>query len=113
MMNRWPGISLALLLAIILSASACVKRARADLPPTQVSRSLPPPSNQEQSRKININTAPASELELLPGIGKALAARIIEQREKYGPFRRVEHLIIVRGISDKRFHALREFITVD
>ncbi|HBB96409.1 MAG TPA: hypothetical protein DC054_13565 [Blastocatellia bacterium] len=113
MMNRWPGISLALFLALILSAPACVKRARANLPPSQASRELPASSNQKQSRKININTAPLGELESLPGIGKALAARIIEHREKYGPFRRVEHLIIVRGISDKRFRTLRELITVE
>ena len=42
-----------------------------------------------------------------------MAARIIEHREKYGPFRRPEHLIMVRGMSDRRFRALREFITVD
>lgn len=62
---------------------------------------------------ININTASEQELEKLPGIGKGLAERIIEHREKYGPFRRAEHLIIVRGISDKRFRALRELITVE
>ena len=118
-MNKWPGTSLLLLLALILSASACVKRAhnqlpvRADLGPLRLSRELPAPSNPEQPPKININNASASELELLPGIGKALAARIVEHREKYGPFRRPEHLIIVRGISDRRFRALRQLITVE
>jgi len=52
-------------------------------------------------------------LETLPGIGKGFAQRIIEHREKYGPFRKPEHLIILRGISDKRFQALRELITVE
>jgi competence protein ComEA len=52
-------------------------------------------------------------LETLPGIGKGLAERIVEHRDKFGPFRRPEHLIIVRGISDKRFRALRDLITVD
>ena len=42
-----------------------------------------------------------------------LAERIIEHREKFGPFRRPEHLIIVRGISDKRFRALQNLITVN
>jgi competence protein ComEA len=63
--------------------------------------------------RININTASADELEKLPGIGKGLAERIIEHREKFGPFRRPEHLIIVRGISDKRFRALQDLITVE
>jgi competence protein ComEA len=44
---------------------------------------------QSTQAKININTARANELETLPGIGKALATRIIEHRETYGPFRRV------------------------
>jgi competence ComEA-like helix-hairpin-helix protein len=63
--------------------------------------------------RIKINIASEQELEKLPGIGKGLAERIIEHREKYGPFRRAEHLNIVRGISDKRFRALRELITVE
>ncbi|HEX8174333.1 MAG TPA: helix-hairpin-helix domain-containing protein [Pyrinomonadaceae bacterium] len=61
---------------------------------------------------VNINTAQAEELERLPGIGRALAARIIAFREEYGPFRRAEHLIMVRGIGDRRFRRLRPFITV-
>lgn len=61
---------------------------------------------------ININTASREELARLPGIGEGLAARIIEHREWHGAFRRVEHLIIVRGISERRFEALRPFVTV-
>src|SRR5438105_6175961 len=104
-------------LTLVLDATACVKRERnqrlAVQQPTNDRQSIAPIANNQQTTRININTAPASELESLPGIGKALAARIIEHREKYGPFRRVEHLIIVRGISDKRFRALRELITVE
>jgi competence protein ComEA len=68
---------------------------------------------QSSSKRININTASAQELETLPGIGKALAERIIEHRNKFGPFRKPEHLIIMRGISDKRFQSLRDLITVE
>lgn len=91
----------------LLSLSACAKRSY------QISKAndqhSPPVTN---SPRININTAPVKELEGLPGIGKGLAERIIQHREKYGPFRRVEHLIIVRGISDRRFRELRDLITV-
>jgi competence protein ComEA len=66
-----------------------------------------------QPQRININVASAKELAELPGIGEGFAARIVEHREKYGPFRRTEHLIIVRGISDRRFRALRDLITVE
>jgi len=111
-----------LLLMLILFLSACTKRARDHRPTTQTeandqqSPTLPQTnsasSNQDNPERININTASAKELEKLPGIGKGLAARIIEHREKYGPFRRPEHLIIVRGISDRRFRAMQDLITV-
>ena len=59
---------------------------------------------------VNINTATPAELERLPGIGPSLAARIIEQRTRYGPFRRIEHLLIIPGISERRFAEMRPFI---
>lgn len=60
--------------------------------------------------RININTATRAELEQLPGIGAGLAARIIEHRARYGAFRRVEHVLIVRGISERRFAEMRPLI---
>ena len=70
-----------------------------------------PPARQ--ATLININTASREELERLPGIGEGLAARIVEHRERHGAFRRAEHLIIVRGISERRFASLRALITAD
>jgi competence protein ComEA len=66
-----------------------------------------------ETTRVNINRASAEELEQLPGIGKGLAARIVEHREKYGPFRKPEHLLMVRGISDRKFRELRPLISVD
>lgn len=60
---------------------------------------------------LNINEASREELERLPGIGPALAARIVEQRERHGRFRRAEHLLLVRGISERRFQQLRPYVT--
>lgn len=62
---------------------------------------------------ININTATREELERLPGIGQALAARIVEHREKYGRFRRLEHLLMVRGISERRYHTVSALLTAE
>jgi competence protein ComEA len=62
---------------------------------------------------VSINEASAGELERLPGIGPALAARIVEQRERFGRFRRAEHLLLVRGISERRFLQLRPYVTVE
>ena len=61
---------------------------------------------------ININKASAEELEKLPNIGAATAKRIIEHREKFGSFRKPEHLILITGISDKRFREIRSFVKV-
>ena len=63
--------------------------------------------------RVNINKASRAELERLPGVGPATASRIVEHRERYGPFRRAEHLLLVRGFSDSRFRELRPLIAVD
>ena len=63
------------------------------------------------SARININTASAAELQRLPSIGPALAARIIEYRRKHGPFKRAQDLIIVRGFSAGRFRRIAHLIT--
>jgi competence ComEA-like helix-hairpin-helix protein len=62
---------------------------------------------------ININTATAEELERLPNISAKLARRIIEYREKYGKFRKPEHLILVQGISDRRFRQMQDLIKTE
>lgn len=61
---------------------------------------------------ININTASARALEALPGIGAKTAARIVEYREKNGPFRKVEELMNIRGVGEKSFLKLKSQITV-
>ena len=73
------------------------------------------PENQIQisERAININTAPAAELERIPHIGAKKALEIIEYRERFGVFRRTEHLMLVRGISDGRFREIRHLIRVE
>ena len=63
-------------------------------------------------RLVNINTASAEELESLPRIGPALAQRIIEYREKEGPFKTIEEIINVRGIGEKTFLEFKDRITV-
>ena len=102
---------MAVLPVLLLITFGCVRRQSP--PPLTRSQSPSPIDERQQTSRININTASAIELEKLPGIGKGLAARIIEHRETFGPFRKPEHLIIVRGISDKRFRALQEMITVE
>ena len=61
---------------------------------------------------VNINTASATDLEGLPGIGAKTAARILEYRQKNGPFKKVEELMNVRGIGEKNFLKLKPQLTV-
>ncbi|HYH86442.1 MAG TPA: helix-hairpin-helix domain-containing protein [Pyrinomonadaceae bacterium] len=101
-----------ILLCVAAAASAsCVKLPRrAALTRAQIAR---PALSAEAAPQISINHSPREELERLPGIGPALAARIIEHRERHGPFRRTEHLMLVRGISERRFRQLRPFINAE
>ena len=62
---------------------------------------------------LNINTADINSLQALPGIGPQLAAKIIEHRTRYGPFRKPEHLLIVDGISEKRYRDVEKLITTN
>jgi len=61
---------------------------------------------------LNLNTASATEIETLPGIGPVLAAAIIREREKRGGFSSVNELREVDGIGEKRFSDLRDLVTV-
>ena len=61
---------------------------------------------------VNINSASATELEALPGIGAKTAARIIEYRQKNGPFKKIEELMNVRGVGEKNFLKLKPQIVV-
>src|SRR5262245_30932613 len=61
---------------------------------------------------VNLNTAAAAELATLPGIGERTAARIIEYRQKNGPFKKIEELMNVQGIGEKSFLKLKPQLTV-
>ncbi len=60
--------------------------------------------------KVNVNKADIIELQRLPGIGKATAEKIISYRNKHGAFKRKEELLRVKGIGQKKFNRLKNFI---
>ncbi len=66
----------------------------------------------EESPKIDLNTATLSQLDSLPGIGPVIAERILELREKSGHYKRIEDLMNIRGIGEKKFLKLKDLITV-
>ncbi|MDK1010047.1 MAG: ComEA family DNA-binding protein [Actinomycetota bacterium] len=60
---------------------------------------------------IDLNTASASELESLPGVGPVLAERIVAYRTDRGPFRTVEDLLDVPGIGEAKLALMRDAIS--
>lgn len=63
--------------------------------------------------KINLNTATLDELTQLKRVGPTYAQRIIDYRDQYGPFEKIEDLMKVKGIGPKTFNANKDIITVD
>jgi competence protein ComEA len=88
-----------------------VPRLGEENPPPVISPSTATGGTQTTG-KVNINTATAEELDTLPGIGPAIAQRIIEYRQTSGPFQSIEEIKKVSGIGDKLFEQLKELITV-
>jgi len=70
------------------------------------------PTFAEDMAKVNINTATQEQLMSLKGIGESYAQRIIEYREKNGPFQAPEDLLKVKGIGDKTLEAIKDNIVV-
>lgn len=62
---------------------------------------------------VNINTADATQLALLPRVGEKAAARIIEYRTEHGPFKKTTELMQVKGFGAKTFENLSPYITVE
>lgn len=67
---------------------------------------------QPPAKPLDLNTATLEQLEQLPGIGPTTARAIIDFREKGGPFKRVEDLRAIHGISKSKFEKLRPYVTV-
>lgn len=61
---------------------------------------------------VNINTADAAQLSLLPGVGAKAAQRIVEYRTQHGAFQKPSDLMQVKGFGDKSFERLSAYITV-
>lgn len=64
------------------------------------------------NNQININTASADLLAMLPGIGKTIAERIVSYRQANGPFKSIQELELVRGIGEKTIENIAKYITV-
>ena len=68
---------------------------------------------ETQSSLVDLNSASVPELDGLPGIGPVLAQRIVDRRTAVGPFRAVDELVEVQGISARMLEELRPLVTVE
>jgi competence protein ComEA len=64
------------------------------------------------AEKINLNSATAEQLQSLPGIGPGIAKSILEHRTKVGKFSRIEEIINVKGIGEKKFQKIKDRLVV-
>ncbi len=71
-----------------------------------------PTTTENVPQKVNINRAEAWLLEALPGVGEALAARVVEYRQKNGPFRNTDDLLKVSGFGTGVYDRIKGLITV-
>jgi comEA protein len=98
---------LVLVVLIVLPFGACTTRSRGRSAVATDARSSAAPLH------ININTASAQELEQLPGVGKVIAERIVAYREQNGRFKRREEVMMVNGISERKYEEIRSMIVVE
>jgi competence protein ComEA len=96
-MHKRINASAALLSLVLVLTGAFIARAQHKNPP------LAP---------IDLNTATLEELQQLPSIGPQMAKEIVEFRMKSGPFRRVEDLLAIKGITKQRLEKIRPYVKI-
>ena len=94
---------IAVVMIVFIAGAAVQLLLRRDIAPVRWARSV-------RHFRININTARADQLQMLPGIGAKLASRIVDYRKQNGPFKTPEDLQNVEGLTAKRFGRIKELI---
>jgi competence ComEA-like helix-hairpin-helix protein len=95
----------AMLLAILLVAQPGLPRSATSIEQERKGKTAP-------VTVIDVNQATEQDFAGFPGIGPKLARRIVAYREKHGPFRRVEDLLVIRGIGHKKWRRIRPYLRV-
>lgn len=91
-----------IILSVVLVASACADTPVASSPVTR----------RTVQGALDLNSATEAELAALPGIGEVTALNIVRFRARHGPFENVSHILLVRGVSERKFRAIRHLLFV-
>ncbi|HJX29389.1 MAG TPA: helix-hairpin-helix domain-containing protein [Thermoanaerobaculia bacterium] len=70
------------------------------------------PALAAEGRRVNVNSADAAQLALLPRVGPSVAQRIVAFRKENGPFKAPEDLMLVQGIGERTFQLLKPYVAV-
>lgn len=97
--------SFSILLAVFIVLGFCSFAAAEEAAPVKKSTVL--------EGKLNVNTASAEQLTMLPGIGKATAKNIMDYRTQNGNFKAVDDLLKVKGIGDKTLEKIKSYVILD
>lgn len=74
---------------------------------------IPGAGETKQTQKVNLNLAEAWLIAALPGIGPETAQAIVDYRNRYGPFRRIEDLLQVKGIGNTTLSRIKDLVTLE
>ena len=101
--------------ALFISCASPEKSANTNTAPPVLNQAAENSVTRRVSREscVNLNTATVEELIKLPGVGEVLGRKIIEYRERHGPFRRPEEIIIIEGFSERKYRPLVGLICVE
>ena len=66
----------------------------------------------DSAAKVNINTATAEQLMMLPRIGPSVAGRILDFREQNGSFKQTADLLLIKGIGEKTFEMIEPYVAI-
>lgn len=99
----------ALLLTLTLPAVFSQDRSMAAKP---AATAKAPAAKIESGKVVNINQATLNQLIEIKGVGPVMAQRIVEFREKNGPFKKLEDLLSVKGIGEKKLEKMRNQLSL-
>jgi competence protein ComEA len=86
-------------LLVVLSIAVCLCAA------------LPAAAAPAKANTVNVNSAEAAQLALLPRVGPSVAQRIVDYRKKNGPFKSADDLMLVQGIGEKTYALIKPYVS--